>query len=58
MAKKTAEEVIKELRLMLDETADMIVKRMTNTKDMKQEQEKIKDELDVLHRKLNEVSKM
>ena len=31
MAKKTAEEVIKELRQMLDEKAEMIVKRMSNS---------------------------
>ena len=58
MAKKTAEEVIKELRQMLDETADMIVKLMTNSNYLKQEQDKIKDELDLMQSKLNEVSKM
>ena len=58
MAKKTAEEVIKELRQMLDETADMIVKLMTNSNYLKQEQDKIKNELDLMQSKLNEVSKM
>ena len=58
MARKTAEEVIKELRQMLDETADMIVKLMTNSNYLKQEQDKIKDELDLMQSKLNEVSKM
>lgn len=58
MARKTAEEVIKELRKMLDDTAEMIVKVMTNTNYLKQEQDKIKDELDLMQSKLNEVSKM
>jgi len=58
MAKKTAEEVIKELRVMLDDTADMIVKVMTNTNYLKQEQDKIKKELDLMQMKLQEVSKM
>tara|TARA_R100001460_G_scaffold106760_1_gene154590 strand:+ start:101 stop:556 length:456 start_codon:yes stop_codon:yes gene_type:complete len=58
MARKTAEEVIKELKRMLDETAEMIVKLMTNTNYLKQEQDKVKDELDLMQSKLNEVSKM
>ncbi len=58
MARKTAEEVIKELRKMLDDTAEMIVKVMTNTNYLKQEQDKIKNELDLMQSKLNEVSKM
>ena len=58
MARKTAEEVIKELKRMLDETAEMIVKLMTNTNYLKQEQDKVKDELDLMQNKLNEVSKM
>ena len=58
MARKTAEEVIKELKRMLDETAEMIVKLMTNTNYLKQEQDKVKDELDLMQTKLNEVSKM
>lgn len=58
MARKTAEEVIKELRKMLDDTADMIVKVMTNTNYLKQEQDKIKKELDLQQIKLTEVSKM
>ena len=56
MARKTAEEVIKELRKMLDDTAEMIVKVMTNTNYLKQEQDKIKNELDLMQSKLNEVS--
>ena len=58
MARKTAEEVIKELKGMLDDTADMIVKVMTNTNYLKQEQDKIKKELDLQQIKLTEVSKM
>jgi len=58
MARKTAEEVIKELKRMLDETAEMIVKLMSNTNYLKQEQDKVKDELDLMQTKLNEVSKM
>lgn len=58
MARKTAEEVIKELRKMLDDTADMIVKVMTNTNYLKQEQDKIKKELELQQIKLTEVSKM
>tara|TARA_S200002703_G_C3707164_1_gene217223 strand:+ start:243 stop:701 length:459 start_codon:yes stop_codon:yes gene_type:complete len=58
VARKTAEEVIKELRKMLDDTAEMIVKVMTNTNYLKQEQDKIKNELDLMQSKLNEVSKM
>ena len=42
MAKKTAEEVIKELKKMLDDTAEMIVQVMSNTNYLKQEQDKIK----------------
>tara|TARA_B100001564_G_C20216420_1_gene479671 strand:+ start:74 stop:532 length:459 start_codon:yes stop_codon:yes gene_type:complete len=58
MAKKTAEEVIKELKNMLDDTADMIVKVMTNTNYLKQEQDKIKKSVELQQVKLEEVSKM
>jgi len=58
MARKTAEEVIKELKRMLDETAEMIVKLMSNTNYLKQEQDKIKKELELQQIKLTEVSKM
>ena len=58
MARKTAEEVIKELRKMLDDTADMIVKLMTNSNYLKQEQDKIKKSVELQQVKLEEVSKM
>ena len=56
--KKSADDIVKELREMLDSTAEMMIKVMSNTNYLKEQQDTLKDNYELLNTKLIEVAKM
>ena len=56
--KKSADDIVKELREMLDSTAEIIIKVMGNTNYLKEQQDTLKDNYEMLNTKLIEIARM